>query len=118
VSISSPAPRFLDEAAHGLALPVEDIGVDAAVLDQEQRQLDARQGSGEVQWCVAAMVNAIDDLLGVDMLEQALEGVHLAVGDGDVDGVPALAVHHVAASTYFELACTRIISLALSDLGS
>ena len=50
-------PLDLNEAARCVAVMVVDAGVDAAVVEQQQRRLDAAHLGGEVERRVAVVVD-------------------------------------------------------------
>ena len=58
-------PLDLNEAARCVAIMVVDAGVDVAVVEQQQRRLDAAHLGGEVERRVAVVVDTVEHLRGV-----------------------------------------------------
>jgi len=85
----------LEEAARRVIAAVPDAGVDASVLEQQQRGLDVALVGGEVQRRVAVVVCAVEQPRRADEVEQAPERVRLAAGNGGVEGVVAGGVGHL-----------------------
>ena len=95
-------PLDLNEAARCVAIMVVDAGVDAAVVEQQQRRLDAAHLGGEVERRVAVVVDTVEHLRGAYMRSRHLSRSschrHSRVS-------PALAVPHAPAPLARPTAC-------------
>lgn len=77
-----------------LAILIDDAGVNPLVPEQLQTHLRPTELDSQVQRRVAVHVGSVNNLLGLDVPEQALERVRLVVHDGEVQGIHTLAVQH------------------------